>query len=732
MIKQTNKTIAIFSSYIPPHVGGVEKYTINLANQLVKKNYHVLIITCNYESSLPFEEQANITIIRLPIYKLFMKRFPLIKFNKEYRKLMNKLTSYNIEHIIINTRFYILSLVGTTYGYKHNINTYVIEHGSNYVTLNNKFLNFCANRYEDLITSYIKPRVSGFYGVSNESGLWLSNFNIKAKGTWYNAINDDLGEITKTPHTGINFLYVGRIIEQKGIEDILISYTKLKQEYPHINLYLAGDGEKLNYYKEKYQDKSIHFLGRINYQELITYYKKTDIFLFPVKHPEGFPTALLEAGITKCAVITTNLGGIKEIIKNRKNGLIIEAGVDSLTLAMKELIESPETRYKYSESLEKTVKKNFTWDIVGKKICHDLKNATTELQKPGVLHLLASNKYSGAEKVACTIIKNSSNYRMYYASPKGSICQKLSEENITHIHVNIFNIFKIRKIIKRLNISIIHAHDYKASFVSALANQNVKIISMLHVNYDFSKTWNIYTKTYNKCIEKFSKIITVSPEVYREAIFINNDNWRKFKVLNNVIESKEVINKSNEFITPTYDLCFFARLEEVKRPTMFIDIVKELKEEHPNIKACMIGDGKLKKKCQKLIEKYHLEENIDLLGFKSNPFPYIKNSQVMLLPSTHEGLPLVVIETLILETPVLHGGVGGLLTLYKKYPKYMCSEVSSYVKRVNEILKKGKTPYQKDCQRIIKNYINISSYIEKLEKIYTEVLNSDLSKKNNI
>ena len=99
---------------------------------------------------------------------------------------------------------------------------------------------------------------------------------------------------------------------------------------------------------------------------------------------------------------------------------------------------------------------------------------------------------------------------------------------------------------------------------------------------------------------------------------------------------------------------------------MFIEIVKEIKNIYPEIKVCIIGNGDLFDACKETIQNNNLEDNIELLGFQSNPFPYIKNSKIAVLTSSTEGLPMSVIECLILDTPVVHTGVGGLGYLYNK------------------------------------------------------------------
>ena len=372
MVKKKDKCIAIFSAYIPPHVGGIERYTINLVKQFVRLGFKPIVVTTNYDNSDSFSSCDGVDIIRLPIYNVFNNRYPIVKFSKLKRMLMKKLDNYNIESIIVNARFYFTSLIGVNYGYKKNIPVYVIEHGSNYVTLDNKFVDFFANRYEDILPLYLKKRVTGFYGVSNACGKWLERFSIKANGTWYNSIDLNMKNISKKEHDEINFLYAGRIIKQKGVLNILNCFKKLLSKYDNIHLYIAGDGLELDDYKRDFIDKKIHFLGKLSLEELKGYYSICDVFLYPPLWPEGMPSSILEAGVMGCSVIATNQGGIKEIIKDGKNGIIVSKDLDSLETAMEKLILDDKLRDKLSKDLYDTVKEKFTWEVTAKKILKDM------------------------------------------------------------------------------------------------------------------------------------------------------------------------------------------------------------------------------------------------------------------------------------------------------------------------------------------------------------------------
>ena len=373
MVNNNKKCIVIFSAYMPPHVGGIERYTSNLMRQFVNLGYQPIVVTTNYNDELEFEMVNDVVIIRLPIYNIFKNRYPIVRLNGKKRSLMKRLDDYDIGAIIVNTRFHLTSHVGVHYANKRGIPVYLIEHGSNYVTLDNKVIDFFANRYEDLLTFHLKRRVNGFYGVSDACGKWLRNFRIKSSGTWYNSVDFGQKRLPKLKHKGINFLYAGRIIKQKGIYNILVSFSNLALKYNDIHLYVAGDGAELDGYKKEFIHERIHFLGKLDYNELLKYYAICDVFLYPPLWPEGLPTSILEAGLMQCAVIGTNQGGIKEIIKDKENGLIVSGNSRDLEEAMKKLILDDKLRDKFASKLYETVRNRFSWDVTAKKIIKDIR-----------------------------------------------------------------------------------------------------------------------------------------------------------------------------------------------------------------------------------------------------------------------------------------------------------------------------------------------------------------------
>ena len=146
-------------------------------------------------------------------------------------------------------------------------------------------------------------------------------------------------------------LYVGRLVPVKGIMYLLqaISILERRNKKNKITLHLAGDG----YARSKLEKMAdtlkishmVKFHGRIPFGEnMWNMYKRADLFVLP-SLSEGIPKVILEAMAFGLPVIATNVGGIPDVVKHKKTGLLVEPrSPEQLAQAIEEIIENKELR----------------------------------------------------------------------------------------------------------------------------------------------------------------------------------------------------------------------------------------------------------------------------------------------------------------------------------------------------------------------------------------------------
>lgn len=128
-------------------------------------------------------------------------------------------------------------------------------------------------------------------------------------------------------------LYVGRFHEVKGISYLLNAFDKFSKDKNNIELFLVGDGKLFLEMKKNYQNqKNIKFFGKIDQNDLAYIYKKSDVFVLP-SFQEGMNNGLLEAMASGLAIISTDTGGAKVLIK--ENGFIVRTkNIEDIILSL--------------------------------------------------------------------------------------------------------------------------------------------------------------------------------------------------------------------------------------------------------------------------------------------------------------------------------------------------------------------------------------------------------------
>ncbi len=184
----------------------------------------------------------------------------------------------------------------------------------------------------------------------------------------------------------------------------------------------------------------------------------------------------------------------------------------------------------------------------------------------------------------------------------------------------------------------------------------------VHANY-----LDLYDGDYNKVktffdernISKFNKIIFVSNESRLTFIKQFNNLEDKCITCNNIIDYQEIIDKSKikANIKKPKDTTIFLNVsrheEHQKRLSRLIESSKLLLKDKYNFEVWLIGDGPDHEKYKELVKKNKLEKNIKFLGPQKNPYPYYKNADAFVLTSYYEGFPVVYIESLIFNLPII-------------------------------------------------------------------------------
>lgn len=207
-----------------------------------------------------------------------------------------------------------------------------------------------------------------------DTGVFVSHFSKNMiEKTWgvilpqskviYNLmpIHEILKKSQQTHHNfgEIDFVSVGRLFHQKGFKDLLAAHIRLIKEGFSIKTLLIGEGNQRIELEKIIQDNKVSnsfILG--GYQENPYFYIKTASYFILPSYSEGYGLVVAEALLLDTFVLSTNVGGIQELIESEEEGTLFSPGAESVYAAMKKVLNEKKFFPKNNDSKQKIVNRN--------------------------------------------------------------------------------------------------------------------------------------------------------------------------------------------------------------------------------------------------------------------------------------------------------------------------------------------------------------------------------------
>ncbi len=323
----------------------------------------------------------------------------------------------------------------------------------------------------------------------------------------------------------------------------------------------------------------------------------------------------------------------------------------------------------------------------------------------------------------------------FFSVVNKTIVEVIKEKNIIQIIKKLNLIFLLKtgliksKIKKERKKMFLEKYDteiaYKDGFCTiftANGNSNKKI-TFLHTDYSNNDPSSKYQSVFQDSINKLDMVVSISKDIKRKfnKVYGNKEKTDviynyldKDKIIKNSLKTVIKYNSKLEFIT-------VGRFHPVKGYDRLIEVFNKLNKENllNGIHLTMIGDGETKKDIEKKIAEYNLEEYITLEGLKNNPYPYIKAADCMLITSISEGYPLTVMESYMLEVPVIALNYSSAKEMINNHINgiILKNDEESLYKGLNEVVDNPNIIHE--FKKVIKNeQKKESNIIEKIEEIF--------------
>ena len=283
---------------------------------------------------------------------------------------------------------------------------------------------------------------------------------------------------------------------------------------------------------------------------------------------------------------------------------------------------------------------------------------------------------------------------------------------------------------EKYDIEIAFIEGRATKIIGASTNPNSKKIAWVHIDLSqghwTSMVFNKSLEREKECYKRFNDIIFVSNSAKEGFKKLFGDDFDNLQVKYNPIIAGDVIKKSQEVIDDIEKpkdkklLVTSGRLVSQKGYESLLEVCNRLNKDKLDYELWILGEGWARPKLEELIDKYKLS-NVKLLGFKENPYKYIKQGDLFVCSSKNEGFSLVIAEAMILGLPVISTNCSGPNELlnFGEYGFMVENTEEALYEGLKEILRDEEMLryyIEKSKERI--NFFNYKDRINDIERLF--------------
>lgn len=322
-----------------------------------------------------------------------------------------------------------------------------------------------------------------------------------------------------------------------------------------------------------------------------------------------------------------------------------------------------------------------------------------------------------------------------------SIEYKYIFKKIFHGNIHLLKLFSpeflfMKMIGNEYDIIISYLEGPTTRIVAGCSNPNTNILNWVHSEFENT---NDLVRSYRNlkelkaCYKKYDGTVFVSETAKSAFAKSMPEIQRNLNVLYNTVDTNLIRKRSEETVTDIVfnpekiNLISVGRFIKPKGFERLIKIISKLiHNDRMNIHLNLLGQGSLEQKYKSLIKEYKVESHITLLGYKENPYKYVKNSDLFVCSSYYEGYSTAVTESLIVETPVittLCSGMQELLGYNNEYGIVVQNNDEALYEGLRQILmNRNKLTALKEKAIERSNYFQTETTVQEVEKYFFNIL----------
>ncbi|MBN1785137.1 MAG: glycosyltransferase family 4 protein [Candidatus Bathyarchaeota archaeon] len=367
--------VCLVTHYFPPHKGGIEQVSFEQSRRLTEMGYQIDVLTSKFEgrNTNPIKGIKIYHYPSLNVAKRFGVPYPIISF-KAY-KIFTKIIG-NCDLVHAHGHVYMASYLAGRVAKKLKKPFIVTQHNT-FIDYRS-FLNIVEELNDQIIGKSILKNADKITTVSKETMKYVLRLGADKIKTQviYNGVDIDTfrPENKQESRTKLGLpkdrkivLSVRRLVYKNGLGTLIESVPKITQQHPNVLFILAGKGPSRKLIQDRIKElgisQNITLAGFVPDELLPVYYNAADIFMLPSASGEGLPLVLLEAMACGLPVIATAVGGTPEILKHKKNGILVPPiNPEAMAKATTKLLSETKLGKKISKEARRNIKDKYTWE----------------------------------------------------------------------------------------------------------------------------------------------------------------------------------------------------------------------------------------------------------------------------------------------------------------------------------------------------------------------------------
>ena len=301
-----------------------------------------------------------------------------------------------------------------------------------------------------------------------------------------------------------------------------------------------------------------------------------------------------------------------------------------------------------------------------------------------------------------------------------------------NLYYDVKAIFYIRRLLRKIKPDILHLHSSKAGTLGRIAaiGMPTKVVFTVH---GWAFTDGIGLRTKKKVFQIVEKIVApltdlficVSEYDYTIGLkeHVINDNCRAV-VIHNGVPVPQIRKKGYSDLHKPLRLVMTARFSKQKDQKKLIGALKKLNAQF-DFEMIFVGDGETLVENKILVKKLDLDNKVKFVGFKDDVIPYLISSDLYILSTHYEGLPISIIEAMSYALPIIATNVGGNKELvFDEKNGFLVNNEYELVDAIRYFFvhKSSIIEFGENSRKIVTADFNIKKMLEKINDEYNKLV----------